>query len=442
MLTFLATPSASMSLGLPIPSIYIVPPIRFCRTLGPTLGLNLSEFEFPCYFSFFVLKRSCRLIVEGQEAEKAIRDVFEETLLGPQCFRGAHAVRWREEDFGEGANMEGRPNLCKEVREYKRGNKASMTRETSVVSNFIAYKTLSLSPLLASLRLASASPLAAQFEHFRMMPDGKGGTKELEISDLLSFIHFTDVYSRASSTATPLASLTPTSSRSSSLTSPPSPSAPPPRSPRVSCPTPRSIATIPGAGGSRVEVYRTYGTSSYVIHDVSKAGEVVGRAVVSGNVRVDGGQRIKGFGKILKETGRIDTEPKRGGGDGGGGEAEDEKPILRRRSRSSGDLEIAGGGGSVPALLPNPAFSSPQPPAAAVLPLTRRFFTPPSFGVTVLGNSHGFDPGGSTSGYVLWLNGRGVMIDPPPFAGRTLEEEVRFWCFWRFALFVKRSFQL
>lgn len=43
-------------------------------------------------------------------------------------------------------------------------------------------------------------------------------------------------------------------------------------------------------------------------------------------------------------------------------------------------------------------------------------FTPPHFGVTVLGNSHGFDSAGSTSGYILWINQRGVMLDPPPFS--------------------------
>eukprot|EP01017_Pseudomicrothorax_dubius_P039570 TRINITY_DN6089_c0_g1_i1.p1 TRINITY_DN6089_c0_g1~~TRINITY_DN6089_c0_g1_i1.p1 ORF type:complete len:562 (-),score=97.98 TRINITY_DN6089_c0_g1_i1:409-2094(-) len=42
-------------------------------------------------------------------------------------------------------------------------------------------------------------------------------------------------------------------------------------------------------------------------------------------------------------------------------------------------------------------------------------FDPPAFGVTVLGCSHGFDPKGSTSGYIFWVNGRGVMLDPPPF---------------------------
>ena len=43
-----------------------------------------------------------------------------------------------------------------------------------------------------------------------------------------------------------------------------------------------------------------------------------------------------------------------------------------------------------------------------------KVFAPPLFGVTVLGNSHGFDPKGSTTGYILWVNRRGIMVDPPP----------------------------
>eukprot|EP00924_Labyrinthula_sp_SR-Ha-C_P003810 snap_masked-scaffold_3-processed-gene-5.29-mRNA-1 protein AED:0.07 eAED:0.07 QI:0/0/0/1/1/1/3/0/1064 len=49
-------------------------------------------------------------------------------------------------------------------------------------------------------------------------------------------------------------------------------------------------------------------------------------------------------------------------------------------------------------------------------------FSPPAFGVTVLGSSHGFDPNGNTSGYVLWVNHRGLMIDPPPNSTRLLEK--------------------
>ena len=44
-------------------------------------------------------------------------------------------------------------------------------------------------------------------------------------------------------------------------------------------------------------------------------------------------------------------------------------------------------------------------------------------GVTIIGNSHGFEKSGSVSGYVIWINGRGVMIDPPPYSPATLERE-------------------
>ena len=40
-------------------------------------------------------------------------------------------------------------------------------------------------------------------------------------------------------------------------------------------------------------------------------------------------------------------------------------------------------------------------------------FIPPRFGVTCLGPSHGFDPGDNTSGFIIWLNHNGIMVDPP-----------------------------
>eukprot|EP01103_Thecamoeba_quadrilineata_P015374 TRINITY_DN483_c0_g2_i1.p1 TRINITY_DN483_c0_g2~~TRINITY_DN483_c0_g2_i1.p1 ORF type:complete len:809 (+),score=173.18 TRINITY_DN483_c0_g2_i1:72-2498(+) len=41
-------------------------------------------------------------------------------------------------------------------------------------------------------------------------------------------------------------------------------------------------------------------------------------------------------------------------------------------------------------------------------------FEPPILGVTMLGTSHGFDPLGNTTGMVVWINGRGILVDPPP----------------------------
>lgn len=40
-------------------------------------------------------------------------------------------------------------------------------------------------------------------------------------------------------------------------------------------------------------------------------------------------------------------------------------------------------------------------------------FQPPLFGVTTLGAGHGFDPNADTSGLIIWVNRRGVMVDPP-----------------------------
>ena len=47
-------------------------------------------------------------------------------------------------------------------------------------------------------------------------------------------------------------------------------------------------------------------------------------------------------------------------------------------------------------------------------------FEPPLFGVTTLGSSHGFDAHNSTSGFILWVNKRGIMIDPPPYSSQAL----------------------
>jgi CRP-like cAMP-binding protein/metal-dependent hydrolase (beta-lactamase superfamily II) len=40
-------------------------------------------------------------------------------------------------------------------------------------------------------------------------------------------------------------------------------------------------------------------------------------------------------------------------------------------------------------------------------------FIPPEFGITCLGPSHGFDCTQNTSGFIIWLNMMGIMVDPP-----------------------------
>lgn len=68
-----------------------------------------------------------------------------------------------------------------------------------------------------------------------------------------------------------------------------------------------------------------------------------------------------------------------------------------------GDREIASVGATI--RLPGRAPTNPDVEWEA--------FTPPSFGVTVLGASHGFDPFGKTTGFLLWIGGRAILVDPP-----------------------------
>lgn len=49
-------------------------------------------------------------------------------------------------------------------------------------------------------------------------------------------------------------------------------------------------------------------------------------------------------------------------------------------------------------------------------------YKPPLFGATCLGPSHGFDPKENTSGFIIWLNHNGIMVDPPVNATEWLEK--------------------
>jgi hypothetical protein len=109
-----------MRLGIPVPQIYIVPAERFCREMGPALGVNLAEFEFPAYFNFFVYKKRCTLVVDSQDAQDKICSVFSETLLGPAQFRREQSpIEYNAEDFSEDFPREAIPNFEKELRYFR-----------------------------------------------------------------------------------------------------------------------------------------------------------------------------------------------------------------------------------------------------------------------------------------------------------------------------------
>lgn len=53
------------------------------------------------------------------------------------------------------------------------------------------------------------------------------------------------------------------------------------------------------------------------------------------------------------------------------------------------------------------------PPKAPPIASSTRRYRPPFYGVTVIGSGHGFDPSADTSGFIIWVNGRGILVDPP-----------------------------
>ena len=68
-----------MELKLDVPVAYVLPRDLFDRRRG----LSVAEFEFPAYYSFFLLKRRCRLVVLSRDVERRVRAIFQESLFGP-----------------------------------------------------------------------------------------------------------------------------------------------------------------------------------------------------------------------------------------------------------------------------------------------------------------------------------------------------------------------
>jgi len=123
----------SMRLGLDIPEIYIVPVERFCREMGPALGINLAEFEFPAYFNYFVRGRKVTLVVDCEEAETNIRNVFGETLLGPAQFRDHDCPKANEdEDFDPSFPEDERPNFYREFLHFRTAEKSTNYQELEI----------------------------------------------------------------------------------------------------------------------------------------------------------------------------------------------------------------------------------------------------------------------------------------------------------------------
>jgi len=260
-----------------VPQYFVVPTVSFVRELGPNIGMNVAEFEFPAYCNFFFYRRRVTLIVASKEVEERIRMVFQETLFGPDVIDVA-------QDFPAGTDAKDMPDLKREL------------------------------------------------DYFRVF-DGR----LMQLEDLLDFIVFNEEGVAVIEGKVPEAK-----------------------------PEEEAAKSKPGEGGE------------------TNGGETNGEAAAPAAPRVTLQWRTKGTkgaekGDLLFEEG------------------EGEYVIIQN--------DMNAGTVSDQVVLPFMDI----PPTVAL-----KVFSPPLFGVTILGNSHGFDPVGKTSGYVLWLSRRGYMIDPPP----------------------------
>jgi len=327
----------SMNLGVSVPTFYIVPVERFCRELGPALGVNLAEFEFPVYFNFFVQQRKCTLIVDSDQAERNIRRVFGETLLGPiQLRREDKIIDCEEDDFDKSFPRKARPSHYQELKHFRTGPDGSEMQLDSLL-NFYKFEMIEHTQLNMI-----GCPSLIDVDN---VEDVKEEGFDLDEEEILTNWSFSEVVKIA----------------------------------QVSTIWPADATAEEKFARSRkrVEVFKMPGGEEYIVHDIDENNVIIGKSRFSGHVRVSGNISVDGFA-FMKNPSSSDK-------------SKSSRSIIKRNAFDENDL----------------------PPS----------FYPPSFGVTVLGNSHGFDAKGSTSGYVLWVNGRGIMIDPPPYASSTLERE-------------------
>jgi len=428
----------SMVLGLAVPNIYIVPAERFCREQGPSLGINISEIEFPAFFNFFCLVKRCKLIVDSPECEENIRQVFSESIFGPAQFRNHSKPKANEdEDFHPSFPKNARPDFYKEFNHFRTAEEATNFEEMTIdtlldfrhfdnnsrssfsTSGTTGHDRLGMPPEITPEEFLDTgdtflNDIRERQESRRHLmsgsscKDSKEDEFEEEIRDLRRTYSDPDLPGSNQSELDGViypkrASCT---SRGGSVSSKDFQPAIEEDEPEESqdlynkgssaswtysqakwlgtvatvYPSSASEADKQSVMTARVEIFKMPGGLEYIVHDINNENEIIGKVRFSGTVHVPKSITVIGFktatpGKLTD----IDSE----------------------HSIGDSDSEI----NSIPA--------SVEPPT----------FHPPSFGVTVLGNGHGFEKNGSTSGYVLWINGRGVMIDPPPYSTATLEVE-------------------
>ena len=102
----------SMSLGLTVPTTFVVPPELFDRRRG----IALAEIEFPAYYNFFRLGRRVRLVVHSDSIAKRLR-----TMMGESLGSAVHPTN--HDEFSDAVPREARPDLAREQAYFRNGSK-------------------------------------------------------------------------------------------------------------------------------------------------------------------------------------------------------------------------------------------------------------------------------------------------------------------------------
>ena len=152
----------SMTLGLDVPGIFVVPKDRF----NLKYGTNCCECEFPLYFNFFVKGRSTVLVCQEQDMD-GITSVIDECLEGP-------APEYLHTDdeysaFVDDETYEGRPDHEKEINYFKepRGGRVIST------ATLVSFVTFGAHPDASDPKPAASLPCEAEGGSLTVVDEGE-----------------------------------------------------------------------------------------------------------------------------------------------------------------------------------------------------------------------------------------------------------------------------
>ncbi|CAD8147244.1 unnamed protein product [Paramecium pentaurelia] len=306
-----------LNLGMEVPTFYIIPSKRFDKRLG----ISTAEFEFPAYFNFFCKKKQITLICTP-DTEKAIRTVFQETLLGPIDHPDLAL------DFYHKFPKSAYPDFHKERSVFSRN--PSNLDEKLTIDHLLKFCLFDENNTATIIEGDITIKIIKDSNSFKIL---ENGIYQKSIQDVFTFPSQYYEYIVTKPDDYRAESMKNIKSKRDAA--------------KEQCPTPLLVKQLP-------EMTVEEKVENWVI----------------GNKYQRGGE--KKLSVVLWDQ--------------MGGHVESGSAIFQ--------LDID----------------------------ENKSFTPPDFGVTILGCSHGFDPKGSTSGYIFWINGRGIMVDPPPFASYHMKQ--------------------